>query len=251
MFGLLGTVVNTAAVILGGAIGLIFHKAIPKKLSDSVFKALGLCTAFIGVTGLFQDGANTLVIILSMVLGTVLGELTDLDGAVNRLGKRIENRFKKDGGTVTIAQGFVSASLLFCTGAMTIVGSLQSGLIDDHTTLFTKSLLDFVAAIIFSSSLGFGVLFSAAFVFLYQGAIALTAYLVRGAFASQAAALTDASAALTPFMTVVNNMNCVGYLIIIALALNMIGVTKLKVMNYIPAIFLPIALVPLFSLLPI
>lgn len=252
MFGLLGTIVNTAAVLLGGAIGLLLNRAIPKRLSDNVFKALGLCTLFIGVTGLFQDGVNTLVIIVCMVIGTVIGEAVDLDKHVNNLGRRIENRFKKaDDENVTIAQGFVSASLLFCTGAMTIVGSLQSGLANDHTTLFTKSVLDFVAAIIFSSSLGFGVLFSAAFLFIYQGLIAFAAYLVRGAFAEQAASLTAAAGTLTPFMTVVNTMNCVGFLIIIALALNMLGVTKLKVMNFIPAIFLPIAFVPLFSLIPV
>lgn len=251
MFGLLGTIVNTAAVLLGGSIGLLAGKAIPKRLSDSVFKALGLCTAFIGITGLFQEGTNTLAIIASMVVGTIIGEALDLDKHINNLGKKLENRFKRDGGSVTVAQGFVSASLLFCTGAMTIVGSLQSGLVGDHTTLFTKSMLDFVAAIVFASSLGFGVLFSAGFVLVYQGLIAFCAYLVRGAFAAQAAELTAEAAELTPFMTVVNNMNAVGYLIIIALALNMIGITKLKVMNLVPAIFLPIAFVPLFSLLPI
>ena len=250
MFGLLGTLVNTGAVLAGGTIGLLFHKAIPQRLSDSVFKALGLCTLFIGVTGVFQQGINTLVVILAMVLGAVIGEAVDLDRRVSALGKRIERRFKRpDGGKVTIAEGFVSASLLFCTGAMTIVGSLQSGLIDDPTTLFTKSLLDFVASIIFASSFGFGVLFAAGFVFVYQGLIAFVSYLVRGAFVDAAAGLT--ADALTPFMTVVNHMNCVGYLIIIALALNMIGVTKLKVMNFVPAVFLPIGLVPLISLLPI
>ena len=162
-----------------------------------------MCTLFIGVTGVFQQGINTLVVILAMVLGAVLGEAVDLDRRVNALGKRIERRFKRpDGGKVTIAEGFVSASLLFCTGAMTIVGSLQSGLIDDHTTLFTKSLLDFVASIIFASSFGFGVLFAAGFVFVYQGLIAFVSYLVRGAFVDAAAGLTADS--LTPFMTVVN-----------------------------------------------
>lgn len=249
MFGLLGTVVNTAAVLLGGAIGLIFHRVIPERLADCVFKALGLCTLFIGITGVFQKGVNTLVVILSMVGGTLIGEALDLDRHLNNLGQRLEERFSSDQGSPAIARGFVSASLLFCTGAMTIVGSLQSGLVNDHTTLYIKSVLDFVAAIVFASSLGIGVLFSAGFVLIYQGVIAFAAYCVRGAFAEQAASL--GAGTLTPFMTVVNSMNCVGYLIIIALAFNMIGITKLKVMNFIPAIFLPIALVPLFSLLPV
>lgn len=251
MFGLLGTVVNTVAVLIGGAVGLIFNRLISKRLADNVFKALGLCTLFIGVTGLFQDGVNTLVVIVAMVVGTVIGEGIDLDRRMNTLGKWIENKFRNtDEERVSIAQGFVAACLLFCTGAMTIVGSLQSGLVNDHTTLFTKSILDFVAAIIFASSLGFGVLFSAGFVLIYQGIIAFSAYCVRGAFAEQAVAL-GSTAELTPFLSVVNTMNTVGYLIIIALAFNMIGITKLKVMNFVPAIFLPIALVPLFSLIPI
>ncbi len=246
MFGMLGTVVNTVAVLLGGAIGLLFKKAIPKRLSDTVFKGLGLCTLFIGITGVFQEGVNTLVVIMSVVLGAVIGEAVDLDKRINTLGKWIENKANKgnNDGKVSIAQGFVSASLLFCVGAMTIVGSLQSGLANDHTTLFTKSILDFVAAIIFSSSLGVGVLFSAVFVFVYQGIMSFGSYLI-GTFFSRGADMLSVTAELTPFMITVNTMNCAGYIIILGLALNMIGITKLKVMNYVPAIFMPILLCPL------
>ena len=248
MFGMLGTIVNTVAVLVGGALGLLFKKAIPKRLSDTVFKGLGLCTLFIGITGVFQDGVNTLVVILSMVIGAVIGEGVDLDLKINNLGKWIENKFKKDNDSekISIAQGFVSASLLFCVGAMTIVGSLQSGLANDHTTLFTKSILDFVAAIIFASSLGFGVLFSAVFVFVYQGIMSFGSYII-GTLLSSSADILSQAGTLTPFMVTVNSMNCVGYVIIIGLALNMIGVTKLKVMNYVPAIFMPILLCPVYS----
>lgn len=245
MFGMLGTIVNTVAVIIGSVIGLIFKKAIPQRLSDTVFKGLGLCTMFIGITGVFQDGVNTLVVIMSVVIGAVIGEGVDLDRRINSLGKWLENKVSKNksGEKVSIAQGFVSASLLFCVGAMTIVGSLQSGLVGDHTTLFTKSILDFVAAIIFTSSLGVGVVFSAAFVFVYQGAISFTSYLIGTCF-SVSSQLLESTQQLTPFMVTVNTMNCVGYIIIIGLALNMLGITKLKVMNYVPAIFMPILLCP-------
>jgi len=157
----------------------------------------------------------------------------DLDDKLNRFGKFIESKFQKSGGTVSIAQGFVTASLLFCVGALTIVGSLQSGLTGNHEMLFAKSMLDFVAAIIFASSFGFGVLFSAAFVFVYQGSITLLAQWVA------------------PFLSdqVIGEMTCVGSLIIIGLGLNMMGVTKLKVMNFVPAIFLPIIVCPLSSFL--
>lgn len=246
MFFMTGTLINTAAVILGTVIGLLFKKAIPDRLTDTVFKGLGLCTAFIGITGVFQDGVNTLVVIMSVVLGAVIGEGVDLDKRINSLGKWLEDKVnKKNTGTkTTIAQGFVSASLLFCVGAMTIVGSLQSGLVGDHTTLITKSILDFFAAIIFTSSLGVGVIFSAAFVLVYQGGISLVAYLI-GEFFGSSSQLLQSTQELTPFMITVNSMNCVGYIIIIGLALNMLGITKLKVMNYVPAIFLPIILCPI------
>lgn len=223
---MLGTIVNTIAVIIGASIGMFFKKGIPQKLSDTMMKGLGLCTLFLGISGSL-DGQNSLILIISMVVGALIGEGIDLDAKLNRLGNWLENKFKsKDGSKVSIAEGFVSASLLFCVGAMTIVGSLQSGLQGNHEMLFNKSMLDFVAAIIFASTMGVGVMVSAAFVFIYQGAITLLAQWV-------APILSD---------VVIAEMNCVGSVIIIGLALNMLGITKLKVMNYVPAIFIPILL---------
>ncbi len=222
---MLGTLVNTAAVVLGGAIGLLLKKGLPKRLSDAAFKALGLCTLFIGISGSLK-GQNTLILILSMVAGTLIGEGLDLDKRIGALGSWVEGKFQRKGGDSSIAEGFVTASLLFCVGAMAIVGALQSGLLGNHEMLFTKSLLDFVAAILFASSLGVGVICSAAFVLVYQGSIALLAAWV-------APLLSD---------TVVAEMTCVGSVIIIGLGLNMIGVAKFKVMNFVPAIFFPILL---------
>ena len=223
MIGLLGTFVNMIAVILGGSIGMFLGSRFPKKLSDSLMKALGLCTLLIGISGL-SKGENQLITIISMAIGTIIGELLDLDGKLTALGNYVEKRFKKDGENVTIAEGFVNASLLFCVGAMTIVGSLQSGLVGDNSMIYTKSLLDFTAAIIFASTLGVGVLLSAFPILIYQGGIVLLAHF------------------LAPFLTdaVIGDMTCAGSLIIIGLSFNMIGITKLKVMNMVPAIFLPI-----------
>lgn len=222
---MLGTWVNTAAVLLGGSIGLLVKKGIPARLNDILMKGLGLCTLYIGISGALA-GKDTLKLILSMVLGALIGELLDLDGKIVGLGAWLEGRFSQKEGSVSLAEGFVSASLLFCVGAMTIVGSLQSGLTGDHQMLFTKSMLDFVAAILFASSLGAGVLFSAVFVLVYQGGITLLAGLAA------------------PYLgeAVIAEMTCVGSVLIIGLALNMLGVTKLKVMNYVPAIFVPILL---------
>lgn len=227
---MLGTLVNTAAILAGGGIGLLLKKGLPEKLADTLMKALGLCTFYIGISGCLA-GKNTLVLILSMVFGTLIGELLDLDGKIKQLGTFLENKFRRDktdetgkNSKTSLAEGFVTASLLFCVGAMAIVGSLQSGLSGQHETLFAKSVLDFTAAIVFASSLGAGVLLSSGLVFLYQGSITLLARFLK------------------PFLTepVIAEMNCAGNVIIIGLALNMLGITKLKVMNFVPAILLPV-----------
>lgn len=229
-----GTLVNTIGVIVGGFLGMLIGKKIPKTLSTRLMEVLGLCTLLIGLTGTvltktFEGDSNVytqniILIIISMVIGTLFGELIDLDGKVNKLGKWLESKFKKDNEKVSIAEGFVTASLLFCVGAMTIVGSLESGLTGDNSTIFAKTLLDFIAAIIFASSLGIGVIMSALFVFTYQGAITLIAHFA-GNFLSN---------------YTISQMSFVGNLIIIALALNMMKITKFKVMNMVPSIFLPI-----------
>jgi len=227
---MLGVIVNTLTVVIGSTIGLVAKKAIPAEWTDFIMKGIALCVIYIGISGTLE-GENTLVMIISMVLGAVIGSWIDLDKHLSKLAGKLEARFKKPGEKATIAEGFVTASLLFCVGAMTIVGSLQAGLVGDNEMLFTKATLDGISSVIFAASLGIGVLFSAAFVFVFQGSIVLLAQLIA------------------PFLdtAVIAEMTCVGSLLIIALALNMLDLTKLKVMNYTPAIFMPIALCPLFD----
>lgn len=232
---MLGTIVNSAAIVLGGAIGMLLKKGLPKKMANTLMIGLGLCTLYIGISGCLA-GENTLVLIVSMVIGTIIGEAIDLDDKINKLGNFLERKFagKKSDALVqkvSLAEGFVTSSLLFCVGAMAIVGSLQSGLTGNHETLYAKSVLDFVAAIIFASTLGAGVMLSASLLFVYQGSITLLAHFIE------------------PFLTdpVIAEMNCVGNVIIIGLAMNMLGISKFKVMNLVPAIFLPIVLCPLFG----
>lgn len=222
---MIGVLVNTGSVILGSLLGLLLKKGVPEAISRGVMRALGLCTLYIGISGMLK-GENMLVAIVSMAVGTALGTALDLDGRLTRFGDRLQTRL---GGLGNISQGFVTASMMFCVGAMTIVGSLQSGLTGDNGTIFTKSLLDFVSSLIFASSLGVGVLLAAGAVFVYQGALVLLAQWVA------------------PFLTeaVVAEMTCVGSLAILALGLNMLDVAKLKVANFIPAMFLPILLGPL------
>ena len=226
---LTGTIVNTITVICGSLTGMLLGNILPERLRDTVMKGLGLCTMFIGITGML-GGENALITIISVAIGAVIGELLDLDGHLNRFAEGLERKFRKAGGNgkASLAEGFVTASLVFCVGAMTIVGALNDGLTGDHQMLFTKATLDFVSSIVFASSLGVGVLMAAAAVFVIQGGIACLASLV--------APLLQTPASVIPEMVVV------GSVLILGLSLNLVGVTKLKVMNYVPAIFLPILL---------
>ena len=223
---MLGTLVNAIAIIVGAVVGIVLKKGLPGRMTDTLMKGVGLCTVFLGISGSLK-GENSLILILSIVIGTIIGEGIDLEDKINRLGLWAERRFKKESyGEVSIAEGFVTASLLVCVGAMAIVGALQSGLMGDHKMLFSKSILDFIMAVVLSYTLGIGVAFSAGLVFLYQGSITLLAQWIA------------------PFLTntVIMEMTCVGSVVMIGLGLNIIGITKLRVMNYVPAIFVPIIL---------
>lgn len=228
MIGLLGTGVNTLTVALGSLIGMLFNKFIPKRLTDSLFKVLGLVTIFIGVTGC-MCGNSTMLVVVCLILGTLIGELINLDKQINRLGGFLEKKFGSDGNS-SFAQGFVTSSMLFCIGSMTIVGCLQAGLNGDNSVLFTKSAMDFCSSMIFASTMGMGVLFSAAFVLVYQGLLTVLAIWI------------------SPFLStaVIDEMSCVGYIVIIGLGLSILGVLKdIRLTNMVPAMFLPIALCPL------
>ena len=222
---LTGTIVNALGILAGCAVGLLLGKLIPERLADAVTRGVALCVFYIGVSGTLSD-ENTLVMIISMVLGTIVGELLRLDDRLSALGGNIERQFAKRGVKGRISEGFVTASLLFCVGAMAIVGSLESGLSGNHATIYAKSVLDTVSSIVYASTMGFGVALSAVPVLLYQGAITLCASLL--------------SPVLTDF--VIAEMKAVGSLLIVALSFNMLGLTKIKVMNSVPAIFFPILL---------
>lgn len=230
---MVGVIVNTIAVIIGSTAGLLLRKGIPERLSSAIMTGIALCTVYIGISGALK-GENTIVLILSMVLGALTGTLLDIDGLLARFGKGLEKKFQKSGEQSGIAQAFVTASLLFCVGAMTIVGSLTAGLTGDNEMLFTKSVLDLISSSMLSVSLGIGVLFSAAFVFVFQGAIALGAGLLEGVLTAAA----------------INEIICAGSLMILGLGLNMLGLTKIKVANYLPAIVFAPIMLQLVSFIP-
>ena len=222
---LTGTIVNTLAIIAGCFVGLLLGKLIPEHLGSAIEKGIALCVLYIGIEGMLA-GTNALITIISMVLGAIIGELLHLDDGVHAFGDWIEHKFSKGKSKGSLSEGFVSASLLFCVGAMAIVGSLESGLTGNHATLYAKATLDGITSIVYGSTMGIGVALSGIAVFLYQGLITVCA-----SFAQPL--LSDPTIA---------EMKCTGSLLIVALALNMLGITKIKVMNYVPAVFFPIVL---------
>ncbi len=226
---MLGVIVNTLGIIAGATIGLIIKKGIPERVTDTIMKGICLCVMTIGISGALK-GENFLIMIISVVLGGLVGELMDLEDSLRKFADKIEQKYQKPGDTTSLAGGFVTASLIFCIGAMAVVGSLQAGISGDNEMLYTKSMLDTISSIIFATSMGLGVLFSAIPVFLYQGSIVLLAGLIA------------------PYLseTVVNEMTAVGSLLIIAISLNMLKLTNVKIMNLMPAIFVPIFICQFF-----
>ena len=216
---LAGALFNVLTILLGGGVGLLLKEGLPKTLQDTIIKGMALCVIYIGVSGALE-GKSPLVLVISIATGAIIGELLDLEGKMNKAGDFVQSKFK--GSNSPISQGFVTATLLFGVGAMAIVGSLQGGLTGDHSVIYTKSVIDGVVAVILTSRYGFGVILSAVPIFVYQGGIALLAGLLEPV-------LNDITVA---------EMTCSGSLLIMALGLNMLGVTKLKVINYIPAIFI-------------
>jgi len=230
---MLGVIVNVITVIVGSCIGLLFKKGIPERVSKAAMVGLGACTLYIGISGSLC-GENVLILIASVVLGAIVGTLLGIDNAINKLAEKVESKFKKDGKRVSLAEGLVSATLLFCVGSMTVTGSIQAGLTGDHSILITKATLDLVSSMMLASSLGVGVLLSAGTVFVIQGGLVLLAGVIA------------------PFMNAgaVNEMTCAGSLLIVMIGTNLMGITKIKVADYLPAIvFAPIIynLVSLFS----
>ncbi len=225
-----GTLVNVGTVLLGSTLGLLAGKGLPAAMSRALMTALGFCTVYIGITGC-MGAANTLVVVVALVLGAALGYLLDPDQAVNRLGEAVERRFQQGGARSPVAKALVTSSLVFCVGAMTVVGSLNSGLTGDHTMLYTKACLDLVSSAVFASTLGFGVLLSAGVVLVLQGGIALLAGVIAPLLAE----------------AVVADITAVGSILIVGLGLNLLEVSQFKIMNYVPAVFLPMLLTPAYQ----
>ena len=219
---LTGAIVNAAAIAVGAIVGMFGGKLMPERMKTTIISALALITIGIAVPGL-TGSKNPLIPILSLIIGTIIGELLDIDTAVNRFGDFLR---KKVGGHGAFTEGFVTGSLVYAVGAMAVMGALDSGIKGDHAILIAKSIIDGVSAVVFGSTLGLGVAFSGLTVFAVEGLLALLASVIA------------------PYLgaAVIAEITFTGSLLIFAISLNILGVTKLKVLNMTPGLLLPIVL---------
>jgi uncharacterized membrane protein YqgA involved in biofilm formation len=220
----LGTIVNAIAIVLGGALGLLFGKTISQKMNSILIQGLGLATLLIGAKMALVTN-NPLVIIGSLIIGGVIGEGIDIEKRLEVFGSRLEEKFAGDGGG-RFTKAFINTSLIYCIGAMGITGAIESGIRGTHSILMAKSLIDGSTAIVFATSMGGGVLASAIPVFLYQGAITLAASLLKDVL-SQA---------------IITEMSATGGLLIVGIGMNILGIREIKVGNLLPGIFVAIPL---------
>jgi hypothetical protein len=226
---LLGTFVNVLLVLAGGVAGLALKSRVPKRLQKTMMQGLGLSVLLIGIQGALKE-SDLLAIILCVVVGGLLGEWIDIEKKLESIGAHAERLLARgNDASGSFAKGFMTASLLFCVGAMSIVGPLESGLSGNHTTQIAKGIIDGVVAVFFAASLGPGVLLSAATILVYQGGITLSASVV-------APLLSDA---------VITQMSAVGGLLVAGIGLIMIVDAKIRIGNLLPAIFVPVVYVPL------
>ena len=243
----LGTIVNFFAVLVAGILGALIKKSLPKGVSDAIMSAIAVCVVYIGIDGvltsapsvvsessLFSDGlVKILVMIISIVVGTLIGEIINIDKWVVKLGDVLEKKFApKDGEGGNFSRGFVSCSILFCVGAMTVNGAIADA-VGDPDILIAKAVIDAIACFILATTYGIGCAFSAFFVLLYQGLISLIGMGLIEILPPES----------------VTYMSATGSLVIILVGLNVLGCTKVKTANMIPAIFTPIAVWPLVSLI--
>lgn len=224
------TIINCALILLGSFLGLLLKNKISRRFTDTITQGLSLCVLGIGITSAIAT-ANTLCVIVCIVAGTLLGEALRIEDRLDTLGDLLKAKFAKEGDDGNFTQGFVTASLLFCIGAMAVVGSIDAGIRGDYAIIISKGVIDGVSAISFAAAMGMGVAFAAVPVLIYQGGLTLLAGVVGGALST----------------AVITEMGATGGAIIIGLGINMLelGNRRIKVGNMLPAIFLPLLYLPL------
>ena len=219
---MIGTVVNTIAIIVGAGLGILIGSRLSSRFKETAMQGIGLAVILIGLNMALETN-SIIIVIFSLLLGGIIGEILRIESRLHNVGKWFEKRMKKES---QLAEAFMQCSLIYCVGAMAIMGALQDGLLNDPSTLYAKSLLDGFSAIAFASTLGPGVFLSAIPVFIYQGTISLL------------------SAFLQPLLTeqVITEMTAVGGLLIVGIGLNLLEITEIKVGNLLPGLFMAVVL---------
>ena len=212
----LGTIANALAIIGGTLIGVVLRRGLPEKWQQTIMQGVALCIFIIGLQMALKTG-NIVICVVSLVIGSIIGEALDIDEHLQRLGNYLANKFSV---AAKIAEGFISATLIFCIGAMAVVGALQDGLKQDATILYAKATLDGIISVILAANLGIGVAFSAVSVFLYQGS------------------LTMLAGFLQPVMTeaVLNEVTACGGVLIMAIGINSLKLLEIRISNQLPAV---------------
>jgi len=223
-----GALINAAAILAGGGIGLLLKGRLNEKFAQAIIRAIGLGICIIGISGALTG--DIMLMVVSLALGAFAGELLNIDDNINRLGAWAQKKLTPNNENSSFGEGFVTASLLFCVGAMAVIGSIDSGLRGDHSVIMTKSILDSIIAMIFASSLGFGVLFSAIPVLIYQGSIELFAGSLQGVLTG----------------SLVTQVSAVGGVMVFAIGLNMVLGAKIKVANLLPGFLFAVGYYYLF-----
>jgi uncharacterized membrane protein YqgA involved in biofilm formation len=222
-----GTLINAGAIILGSILGLLFHSRIPKKYIQIIFQGIGLFTLFVGMAMALKT-SNYLVLVFSIVLGSILGTLLNFEDQINRFSGWIKQKIKTEDSKFT--EGLVSAFLLYCMGSMTILGAFEEGLGNHPNLLLAKSLMDGISSIALTAGLGIGVMFSVVPLLLYQGALTFLAQILNDRVSS----------------VYINELSAVGGLMLIGMGLNILEITNIKVINMLPALVIVLALVWMF-----
>ena len=225
-----GTIVNVVAIFLGCSAGFILKSKFPEKIEKIIMQALGLASLLIGMQMAIKAD-NILLVIFSLVIGGVIGEIIDIEAGLERFGERIKGKFKSNNTSERFVEGFLTASLLYCVGSMAIMGAIKEGLSGNPDILYAKSLLDGITSIAFTAVMGIGVLFSAIPVFLYQGGITLLARTIKDFLSPK----------------IINEMTAVGGILIWGIGFGLLGIKKIKVGNLLPAILVAAFLAAIFS----
>lgn len=218
---MLGTIVNVGAIIVGSGIGLLIKGGLPERFRNSIMQALALFVIIVGIMGSTAT-SNAILVLICLVIGTIIGEIIDIDKRLEIFGDKVKDRFSKNNES-NFAQGFITGSLVYCVGAMAIVGSLNAAIQGNNSILYTKAVLDGVSAVLFTSVYGISVMLAAASVFVYQGAITLLAGIIAPYLSSAAIA----------------EMSAVGGVLILGLGFSIMEIKRVKVANMLPAVFLP------------